>query len=128
MGGDYFRLNTVQKQSGIFDPTTGFGFGFSLIDLFNPAHPSGPFSGSFKSGYVSSDQIDQYGLYAQDQIKLPYNFHVMGGIRYQYLHQQTSTTDPLFGGGNTATALSQDAVTPRVGIVWQPQNWLSLSS
>jgi iron complex outermembrane receptor protein len=63
----------------------------------------------------------------QDQIKLPYNLHVMGGIRYQYIHQQGSTTN-LTGNVTPDAALTADAVTPRVGLLWQAKDWLSLYS
>ena len=70
---------------------------------------------------------DNYGLYFQDQIKLPYNIHVMGGLRYQYVHQAGATKFP----GQAPTPndpQTDDAVTPRVGLLWQPQKWLSLYS
>jgi iron complex outermembrane receptor protein len=86
-------------------------------------HPGSPF-GSLGSSGLTHDIADQYGLYAQDQIKLPYGFQVMGGIRYQYLHQKSSVhVDGLF---NTTSSFTQDAVTPRVGFLWQPKSWLSL--
>ncbi len=71
-----------------------------------------------------------YGLYIQDQIKLPYGFHVMGGIRYQYIHQSNGQQLSLdYGGDGKPTSSStpaQKAVTPRVGLLWQPKKWLSL--
>lgn len=33
-----------------------------------------------------TQNTDQYGLYFQYQIKLPYNIHLTGGLRYQYIH------------------------------------------
>jgi iron complex outermembrane receptor protein len=32
----------------------------------------------------------------------------------------------FYGGSQSSTAQSQDAVTPRVGLLWKAQNWLSL--
>ena len=111
VGGDYYRLSDL-GISGDSTPRDND----SLIDIFNPVHPGTPFHPVIPgSGGRSTANIDQYGLYIQDQIKLPYDVHVMGGIRYQYIHQVTNTD------GQT-----QDAVTPRVGILWQPKSWLSL--
>jgi iron complex outermembrane receptor protein len=78
------------------------------------------------SNWVGTTDMDQYGLYLQDQIKLPYDIHVMGGFRYQYLHNKDGYQAASLP--NKITALTQEAVTPRVGLLWQPQNWLSLYS
>ena len=72
----------------------------------------------------STSTTDQFGFYTQDQIKLPYNVHVMGGIRYQNIHAASSNQDYL-GVSTQNPSQSQDAVTPRVGILWQPQKWVS---
>ena len=45
----------------------------------------------------------------------------MGGIPYQYLHQDNKELI-----GQAASAKTADAVTPRVGFLWQPKSWLSL--
>ena len=66
----------------------------------------------------SNNSADYFGLYAQDQIKLPYGFHVMGGLRYQNVRQRNNLT-------NTQQP-ADDAVTPRVGVLWQARNWLSV--
>jgi iron complex outermembrane recepter protein len=121
LGGDYYKLDTIVgsfNDAQVSDP--------SLIKLFNPVHPGTPFvnPNPLPNEFVSN-HTDQFGLYAQDQIKLPYNVHVMGGIRYQYIHQNTLSKAP--DGSITDSGVStNDAVTPRVGILWQPQSWLSL--
>ncbi|NOS74027.1 MAG: TonB-dependent receptor, partial [Methyloglobulus sp.] len=104
MGGDYYRLDVDSldiSESSIAG---------SYISLNNPVHPGTPFVPFDTRSNVTS-KTDQYGLYIQDQIKLPYGFQVMGGIRYQYIDQNK---------------VEQDAVTPRVGLLWQPKKWLSL--
>jgi iron complex outermembrane recepter protein len=116
-GGDYYRLD---QNSDAIEPSTS---PFSYISLNNPAHPGTPFGPFDHSIGKTDNSTDQYGLYIQDQIKLPYGFQVMGGIRYQYIHQKNSV---LFDGTTTSSSLAQDAVTPRVGLLWQPKKWLSL--
>ncbi len=131
-GGDYYRTDSVfadRFYEVLFDRP---------IDVFNPVFPglyykdydpnTGAFSASspsvegltgplpsIKSLLKDNGHSDQYGLYIQDQIKLPYNLHVTGGIRYQYYHQN-----------NVDNGKADDAVTPRVGILWQAKPWLSL--
>ena len=117
LGGDYYRLDTTINQ--------GFPIGqlLSYIPLTKPdfpATPIGPFHPDKTTTFT-----DQYGLYIQDQIKLPYDIHVTGGIRYQYIHQGESSK-PFGGTSTSSSAPAQDAVTPRVGILWHPKNWVSL--
>ncbi|BDV38839.1 TonB-dependent siderophore receptor [Methylocystis bryophila] len=68
---------------------------------------------------------DTAGLYLQDQIKLPFNFFLLAGARYQYIHQNVST-----GQGpvelQPSAPLTGQALTPRFGLLWRPQEWLSL--
>lgn len=111
IGGDYYRLDTTQSV------TLG---DVSTIDVFNPIHPGTPFAASLQPLAESSNHTDQYGFYVQDQIQLPYHLHVMGGFRYQHLRQQNN--DRM---AQTSDATSNDAVTPRAGVVWRPQEWLS---
>lgn len=119
LGGDYYRLDSKTRDR--FGPDTNFG---SYISLDNPVHPGTPLD-PFTSSIASSARTDQYGLYIQDQIRLPYGVHLMGGIRYQSIRQTSSVQDDT-GAITVEEPTTQDAVTPRAGIVWRPQDWLSL--
>jgi len=127
LGGDYYRTNTNGNYAGAANTST-ISFDNSTIDLLNPQHPGSLFTLPMTPYLHNTTQTDQYGAYIQDQIKLPYDVHVMGGIRYQNFHQiYDSKMDAwMYGGSFTSTAQSQDAVTPRVGVLWQAQPWLSL--
>jgi iron complex outermembrane receptor protein len=124
IGGDYYRLDTKLNKFSGFNPTTFESF-LSAINRNNPIHPGTPFLGPLQQFDASRNHTDQFGLYIQDQIKLPYNIDVMGGIRYQYIHQKVNNQVPAIGLADIHGA-TQDAVTPRVGITWQPKSWLSL--
>ncbi|MEQ1531812.1 MAG: TonB-dependent siderophore receptor, partial [Methylococcales bacterium] len=113
VGGDYYRLNTKSFTNN---------GNISKINLFNPTHPGTPFQQPSGYGsYATDNQQDQFGFYIQDQIKLPYDVQLMGGIRYQYLHQNNQNLIAKSSSGR-----SDDAVTPRVGFLWHPNSWLSL--
>jgi iron complex outermembrane receptor protein len=123
-GGDYYRFdaglnfaNSDSFSSGIYSP----------INIDNPVHPGPSLPIDPTSNFTTKSGSDNYGLYAQDQITLPYNVHVMGGIRYQNVHS-TSKSAGADGVYTTNTPQTDDAVTPRVGLLWQPQKWLSLYS
>ncbi|MDD5277012.1 MAG: TonB-dependent receptor [Methylovulum sp.] len=127
IGGDYYRLDNAHSDSSSFSDPVNFIWDTSIIDIRNPIHPGTPLTQPLQLIGKADNRTDQYGFYVQDQIKLPYQFHVMGGIRYQNIHQDNVTRyGDVLGGGSSASALSDDAVTPRVGILWQAQSWLSL--
>jgi iron complex outermembrane receptor protein len=110
-GGDYYLQdeNSVGYSSTV--PWT--------IDIYNPVYrglpPVNPATRASQSFHTTTDL---WGIYLQDQIKLPYNVHVLGGLRYQNVEQYNVLTKQV---GQKA-----DDVTPQVGVLWQPMNWLSL--
>lgn len=109
LGGDYYRTDsTINPYRASLAP----------INIYNPVHNADITSAFVPAGWASNNSADYFGLYAQDQIKLPFGLNVMGGLRYQNVKQW----DNLAGTEQP----SDDAVTPRVGVLWQAQNWLSL--
>jgi iron complex outermembrane receptor protein len=131
LGGDYYRtdnaLNSLSNTFTYFPGTT-----YSFININNPVHPGTntiALGLDPTTGQNFNSHTDQYGIYLQDQIKLPYNFHFTGGLRYQNIHQKAAT---IYTDGITlptvAPTQTADAITPRFGLLWQPQNWLSLYS
>jgi len=117
LGGDYYYFDFPQDLV--------FG-SISPINIDHPVHGApGVFDPSSRSQF--SQTANNYGLYLQDQITLPYHVHVMGGLRYQNMHMtnKSAGADGVFTPGDPQT---DHAVTPRVGLLWQPQNWLSLYS
>ena len=102
-------------------------YSFSLINnsLFYPlalgVQP--PQCPCYQSGFVYTQ--DTAGLYLQDQVKLPYNFFLLAGARYQYIRQSYATGQPPVDLQPNLPVTGQ-ALTPRFGLLWRPQEWLSL--
>jgi iron complex outermembrane recepter protein len=100
----------------------------STIDIFNPDYnvvPKPPQSAlaPFENTTINSDRL---GIYVQDQIKLLDNLTLVAGVRYDTITQTTinaTDTDFVDGGESTRT---DDAITPRVGILYQPIEELAL--
>ena len=63
----------------------------------------------------------------QDQIRLPYNFIVLAGARYQYIRENNGLSgSPTFAVNTTSNPANiEQAVTPRFGLLWRPEQWVS---
>ncbi|WP_238527257.1 TonB-dependent siderophore receptor [Methylomonas methanica] len=105
-GGDYYNFrNSSRAYNSVNVPA---------IDVYAPMHSGLIYPTTYSNRLT---ETDYYGLYGQDQIKLPFGFSVVGGLRYQYINQAVKHRNLDY---------AYSAVTPRVGVVWQAQNWLSL--
>lgn len=67
-----------------------------------------------------------YGLYLQDQITLPYNFHLLAGFRYDNANIFSTQVFTIPSSTINAGRVSEDAIKPRIGLLWQPIPQLSL--
>ena len=118
LGGD------VYWETGS-DSTVAYNGTTFANSLFNPL-PLGV--GSVQCPCIASSDFvytqDTAGLYLQDQVKLPYNFFLLTGARYQYIRQSYATGE--LNNLQPALPLTGQALTPRFGLLWRPQEWLSL--
>lgn len=120
VGGDFYKT-IAATGGGNFAP-------HSFIDLWNPVHPGTPLPGAVP-GFQFADSLtqDTAGLYVQDQIELPFNLHAMAGARYQYIRQTNASGETLRNLTRQGDGpLIGQAVTPRFGLLWRPQEWVSL--
>jgi iron complex outermembrane receptor protein len=89
------------------------------IDLFNPVYnqPLGPLE-----LFLDDDtQRNSLGIYIQDQVTLAENLRLLLGLRFDIFDQDTLD---LFA--DTEINQSDDAFSPRIGIVYQPIPPISL--
>jgi iron complex outermembrane receptor protein len=126
LGADYYRLSAYynSKYSNPNGP-------FQDVPLFSSTVISTDFVGlDPDTFYVTDTTTTSSGVYLQDQIKLPDNIDILAGLRYQDVSSKGTTTAGINMGGTgtptTNTPEHDDAITPRVGVVWQARNWLSL--
>jgi iron complex outermembrane recepter protein len=93
--------------------------GGDTIDIFNP---STDFDfGPFESFGVFEDREDSFGIYLQDQIALLDNLQFVIGGRFDTFNGESNN---LTDGEITET--EADAFSPRVGLVYQPIEPISL--
>ncbi|MBD9360563.1 TonB-dependent siderophore receptor [Methylomonas fluvii] len=115
LGGDYFRQSTKSVITPFSSP----------INIFNPIYLGSEGVSNLAAGstsFTTTTERDWFGLYMQDQIKLPYHLHLMGGLRYDSSEQVGTDSRSL----TPNVSPQQDKVTPRGGLVWQPIPELSL--
>lgn len=71
-------------------------------------------------------EADRLGIYVQDQISLFDNLKLLAGLRYDTIDQKTTTAQTIFDPVGGEQTQNNDAFTPRVGIVYQPIEEVSL--
>ena len=124
-GLDFYRYNSSTQY---FANTT-----LSPISILDPIHPGLPFLPPLlPSEALSYGNQDTAGLFVQDQIKLPYDLYFLAGARYQYIRQPpTAFAVPSFAtnlaalGSPVQQANTLQSVTPRFGLLWRPEKWVS---
>lgn len=115
-GFDIGRVNTYSETTVDFDNP-------SPLNIFNPVYGTipKPKANTLSPFDDQRTQQDRLGIYLQDQVKLLNNLIVLAGIRYDTIKQTVSSN--LFESRETQY---NDAFTPRVGIVYQPIEAISL--
>ncbi|MFJ4142704.1 TonB-dependent siderophore receptor [Pseudomonas sp. NPDC089734] len=91
------------------------------IDIFNPVYGATP--GPFAFNEKASFDLTAYSFYLQDQIDLNEQWKLIVGARYDDTRQRNTT---LGTADITRTDVAPSKVSPRVGLVYQPADWLSL--
>ncbi|RMQ47745.1 hypothetical protein ALQ04_04152 [Pseudomonas cichorii] len=91
------------------------------IDIFNPVYGATP--GPFAFSEKASFDLTAYSFYLQDQIDLNEQWKLIVGARYDDTRQKNTT---LGTADITRTDVDPAKVSPRVGLVYQPTDWLSL--
>ncbi|MBP6077165.1 MAG: TonB-dependent receptor [Nitrosomonas sp.] len=112
-GYDYYHQADLSPPGGVCCPE-------STINIFNPIYLTAPpifdnpdfIAGKFRTTTA------WHGAYFQDQVKLPFNLHAMGGFRYDNAVSRDTV--------NNETTGKDDRFSPRGGLLWQPLEWLSL--
>lgn len=92
------------------------------IDIFNPVYGAQP--GRFAFNEETDYKVESYSFYLQDQIDLNDQWKLIVGARYDDTRQRNSTTDADYTV--TKTNIDPSKVSPRLGLVYQPTDWLAL--
>lgn len=127
VGGDWFFFNQDAPDNMFASSDWGNPIN-SNFDINNPRYDTLDIAAinAIEPNWFWRERDDWYGVYFQDQITLWDKLHIMGGGRYDMAGYGG------FGGTSweaTKAGFSmqhEDKFTPRVGILYQPWDWLSL--
>jgi iron complex outermembrane receptor protein len=94
-----------------------------LLNIFDPVYDQiiEPNFDQIPAAFNNDTQTDRLGIYIQDQVAFTEQIKLLAGLRYDTV--ETNIVDKF---NSTETTQNDDAVTPRVGIVYQPIPELSL--
>ncbi|MEM9007171.1 MAG: TonB-dependent siderophore receptor [Cyanobacteria bacterium P01_F01_bin.86] len=99
----------------------------NFLDIFDPDYNS-LVTPDFDTAPIllsSEGTTDNLGVYLQDQIALLDNLKLLLGFRYDTVSQD-SISSSIFDPAGSETNRSDDAFSPRVGLVYQPIDEVSL--
>jgi iron complex outermembrane receptor protein len=94
-----------------------------LLNIFDPVYDQiiEPNFDQIPAAFNNDTQTDRLGIYIQDQVTFTEQIKLLAGLRYDTV--ETNIVDKF---NSTETTQNDDAVTPRVGMVYQPIPELSL--
>ena len=97
----------------------------TAIDIFDPDYDAFPSPDPEAIDFFNNDDVtnNRLGIYLQDKVDLLDNLILLAGLRYDTFDQ--TTTNNL---DDTEVSQDSNAVTPRLGIVYQPTKAISLYS
>ena len=121
VGVDFFRRRNLGSELRTLLPPT-------IIDTLNVFNPNydvlrTPDYETADLGLADSGQTDSWGIYVQDQIQLLDNLIVLAGLRYDTVSTENDST---LLGTSTVSSQSAFAFSPRLGVVYQPTEEISL--
>ncbi|MEM6840213.1 MAG: TonB-dependent siderophore receptor, partial [Cyanobacteria bacterium P01_C01_bin.120] len=122
-GIDLFRQREPGNRLLAFDPLS-----FTPFNIFNPVYDaiSRPDPASLSATAILEVRTDTLGIYLQDQVTLLDNLKLLAGFRYDMVNQETINQPNFFNPNGSESSLNEDAFTPRVGLVYQPIEEISL--
>ncbi|MBE7385487.1 MAG: TonB-dependent receptor [Leptolyngbya sp. SIO1E4] len=95
------------------------------INIFAPEYGLAPRPerDEIEERFIFNNQADTLGIYFQDQIKLSEQWQLLVGGRFDIVDQES---DSIIGGESSSSQQQEEAFSPRIGIVYQPSDAVSL--
>jgi len=115
-------LAGVEYRNTLEQPNFQFSADYPAINIFDPVYIGVPYA--IEPEFFRDDTINTVGVYVQDQIDILPNLIVLAGLRYDFVDQFRTTQS--VGEEREEFDQSDSALSPRLGIVYQPIEPISL--
>ncbi len=127
----YYNPAISDMKKAVYGTSYFYGTngGSDLLNLNNPstwASGSMPDSRTYEKNRINTRRI---GFYAQDFISLTKEFKVLAGLRWSYVENMPTINTKFTINQKTLvnnTSTSDQAISPKVGLVYMPNNDLSV--
>ncbi|WGS84200.1 TonB-dependent receptor [Methylomonas sp. UP202] len=126
VGWDYYEMRS--SFNGWFLPPAIFDGQVNSINIYNPQYgQSGVDLASIPKNDFSDQRLSWNGVYFQDQMTLFEKLHILGGGRYDWANRGSgSSSVSLSDATSSYSDIENQKFSPRVGLLYQPWQWLSL--
>ncbi|WKJ92364.1 TonB-dependent receptor [Methylomonas montana] len=127
LGGDWFFFNQDAPDNMFASSDWGDPIN-STFDINNPRYDTLDVAAvnAIAPNWFWRERDDWYGVYFQDQITIWDKLHIMGGGRYDMAGYGGFGGSSWEATKNGFSMQHEDKFTPRVGILYQPWEWLSV--
>lgn len=119
IGFDYLRFETGMR-GGTFLASAPF---ITSIDIFNPIYGTVNIPADLPQNNNFDFIEEWYGLYFQDQIDFFDSWHFLFSGRHDWVRTSNGFSPT---SAPELTSVSTQKFSPRIGLLYQPVNWLSL--
>lgn len=98
------------------------------LNLFDPAYGTAPRPDFDELPLISDRETEtrRLGVFIQDRVSFSDSFFLLTGLRYDTVEQIVSNDPTDFEPTSTETTQNNDALVPRVGVVYKPIEEISL--
>ncbi|MGD1929350.1 MAG: TonB-dependent siderophore receptor [Leptolyngbyaceae cyanobacterium] len=120
-----FGVDLFRRENPRFDT---FGvLSLEIINIFDPVYSDSRPDPATNPIFIDNDtQTDTLGVYIQDQISLLDNLKLLLGVRYETVDQEVTNNPTFFNPIGSETSQNENAFSPRIGLVYQPIEAVSL--
>jgi len=98
------------------------------LNLFDPVYGIAPRPDFDELPLISDREIEtrRLGVFIQDRVSFSDSFFLLAGLRYDTVEQTVTNNPTDFEPTSTETTQNNDALIPRVGVVYKPIEEISL--
>lgn len=128
VGADLDKSTTLTTAYSYKNPLAGNKNAYDTINIYNDQlHEQRSDIPAIDKTTLTKNPIERAGIYVQDLMSITSHLKVLTGIRYSYM-ESTSSAFAFATSQETSKQYYNDAFTPRLGIVYQPMEQISIFS